>query len=222
MTRTNPKLIVGGCSFSSALGVEQEEKWPALVSARLKTQLIDEAAVAGSNYRIWRKITTHIHTGNVTNRDIVIIQYTEPHRTELYSPIQRTPDHPSLVPGDQNAQAEPYRDYGYIVKNKWGLDKNGVGDEKKIGKITMKFSCDEFDFEQFQVQHLMFQGYLKSLRFKHVYFLRGGNYSPELKDITDYPIIDCTDTLQHHLPNDVWHMNKQGHKIVAQRVMLRL
>lgn len=217
------KIAVGGCSFSSAFDIEYHLSWPALVAAQLKCELIDEAAVAGSNYRIWRKIVNHIHTGNITNRDIVIIQYTEPHRTELYSPVQRNANHPSVNSNDQHAQAEPYSDnYGYIVKNKWGLEQNGVGDEKRIGLLTRKFSHDDFDLEQFRVQHLMFEGYLKSLDFKHVYFLRGGNYSPELSDITHYPIIDCTDTLQHHLPDDTWHMNTQGHQVVAKRVLSAL
>lgn len=214
------KIAVGGCSFSSAFNIEKQFSWTALVSERLNCALIDETATAGSNYRIWRKIVNHIHTGTITNQDIVIIQYTEPHRTELYSPVQRRADHPSLEPYNQHAQAEPYSDnYGYIVKNKWGLEQNGVGDEKRIGLLTRKFSHDDFDLEQFRVQHLMFEGYLKSLDFKRVYFLRGGNYSPELTGITHYPIIDCTDTLQHHLPDDPWHMNTHGHQVVAKRVL---
>ena len=214
-----PNLVVGGCSFSSPFNIAIQHSWPTIVSTRLKANLIDETATAGSNYRIWRKITTHIHTGLVTNKDAVIIQYIEPHRTEFFSPIQRRDNDPSLAPYNQHAQAEPYKEFGYIVKNKWGLDQTGVGNEKIMGKLTMKFSDDEFDLEQFRIQHIMFQGYLKSLRFKRVFFLRGGSYSPEIKDITDYPIIDCTDTLQHHLPNDSCHMNSKGHDIVAQRVL---
>ena len=207
------KLIVGGCSFSSSVNIQLEESWPALVAKQLNCDLLDEAAIAGSNYRIWRKIVNYIVQGDVTKDDILIIQYTEAHRTELYSPIIRTLEH-----NDQHSPAEPYHD-GFIVKNKWGLETTGIGDERKIGLLTRKFSCDEFDYERFRIEHIMFQGYLKSLDFERVYFLRGGNYSLNLTDITQYPIIDCSDTLEHHLPNDTHHMNARGHEIAAKRVL---
>jgi hypothetical protein len=207
------KLVVGGCSFSSSFNIRLEESWPALVAKQLNCDLLDEAAIAGSNYRIWRKIVNYIVEGVVTKDDTLIIQYTESHRTELFSPIKRRLEH-----DDRHSPAESYHD-GYILKNKWGLELTGIGDEKKIGIMTRKFSCDQFDYERFSVEHTMFQGYLKSLGFNHVYFLIGGPYTPNINNITQYPIIDCSDTLKYHLTNDIHHMNAVGHKTVTQRIL---
>ena len=54
------KLVVGGCSFSSSFNLRLEESWPALVAKHLNCDLLDESAIAGSNYRIWRKIVNYI------------------------------------------------------------------------------------------------------------------------------------------------------------------
>lgn len=204
-------LFVGGCSFSSPFNLDPSQSWPALVANETGYNLIDESSIAGSNYRIWRKTVTAIENRTISPNDIVIIQYTEPHRSEFYSPLSR-----NIEFKDRHAAAEEYHN-GYIVKNKWGLEITGVGKEKKYGYLSRFFSCDEFDMERFEIEHAMFQGYLQNLGFKRVAFIVS-NYFPALEK-TLYPVIDCNDVLKHHQPNDTYHLNELGHTMVAQRVL---
>ena len=217
------KLFVGGCSFSSSLKVERDESWPNLVSKKLGITLIDESSVAGSNYRIWRKAMQHIREGTLQPTDTVIIQYTEPHREEIFSPVKRPPDHISLSENDsRNAPAEHFGKEGYLIKYKWGLDiGSGIGEEKALARMKYKFSCEAWDLERFKFTHEMFQGFLLSRKFKKVYFMLGGYYSPDLTGLVDprYKIIDCRYELKNHAAGDPHHLNKMGHQKVAQTVL---
>lgn len=207
------KLVVGGCSFSSPFNLPQEKSWPSIVANKLSTSLVNEAAMAGSNYRIWRKIVGHVINGTVKPDDYVFIQYTEPHRNEYYAPVTRQP--PEFK--DQHQLLEEYGT-GYIVKNKWGVESHYKQPEANYSKMSHFFSCEEFDQERFLINHTMFEGYLKSLGFNRVYFLKT-KYMTTLKSI--YPVIDCTDALQEqwHLPDDPWHLNEKGHLNVAECVL---
>lgn len=207
------KVVVGGCSFSSPFNLPQEKSWPSIVAKALSTSLVDEAAMAGSNYRIWRRIVGHVINGNVQPDDYVFIQYTEPHRNEYYTPTTRQP--PQFK--DQHQFLEEYGT-GYIVKNKWGVENHYKQPEANYSKMSHFFSCEEFDHERFLVNHTMFEGYLKSLGFNRVYFLTT-RYVEKLQSI--YPVIDCTDALQEqwHIPDDPWHLNEAGHRNVASRML---
>lgn len=204
-------MLVGGCSFSSPFSVPVNCSWPNIVANRLGYELIDEAAMAGSNYRIWRTLVNHIRSGNVKNTDKVIVQYTEPHRTEYYTPTTRTP----LMYNDQHQFHERYKD-GYIGKMKWGMEQNLKGHEQTYAKLKIFLSCDEWEREMFEINHTMFEGYLRSEGFEHVYFL-ATLYLSTLE--SHYPIIDCTNVLKtHSLKGDPWHLSEGGHLKVADKV----
>lgn len=207
------KLVVGGCSFSSSFNVELDQSWPAVAAKRLEIEYIDQARTQGSNWRIWRTITNHILDGKVTPKDIVVIQYTEPHRQEIWSPVAPTHPDPKVH--------EPY-DEGKLFKFKYGSDMYAEGAERSLSKIMFRFSNETYEIERFRVHHHMFCGFLKQQGFKRVYFL-DTIYSPfeqYPQTVFDgYPIINGRHLLKYHLPGDTWHLSADGHRRAADLVL---
>lgn len=205
-------LIVGGCSFSSAFQLPREISWPQLLAKQLNTTLIDQARTQGSNWRIWRTLTKHILDGDISSSDTVVVQYTEPHRQEVWSPVAPTDRDPY--------NHEPF-DGGKLFRFKYGSHMYGVGLEKPLSDLLLKCSNEKYEIERFRVQHNLFCGFLKSQGFDNVYFL-DTVYSP-FQDypetvVAGYPIINGRGLLKDHLPDDPWHLSELGHRRAADLV----
>jgi lysophospholipase L1-like esterase len=84
-----------------------------------------------------------------------------------------------------------------------------------------------FELEQFLMMHNMFQRFMKDKDFKNLYFLKAGDYGPikhngELIDFYKDNYIPAYDAFLNHLPNDKFHMNQQGHQLLADFVYSKL
>lgn len=206
------QLVVGGCSFSSSFGIPLNLDWPSLAAQKLKIDAINEARTQGNNFRIWRTITNHVLKGTVKNTDIIVVQYTEPHRQEVWSPIAPYTKDPLIE--------EPY-DGGKLFRFKFGSHEYGKGLEKPLSQLLLKCSNTRYELDRFIVQHNMFCGFLQSRGFKKVYFL-DTVYAPFNQGIVhdcDYKIINGRHLLKDHLPDDPWHLNELGHRRTADLVL---
>lgn len=205
-------LAVGGCSFSSNFNLPKNVCWPVFVANNLDTTLINESRIQGSNWRIWRTITDKVLQGKITNTDTIIIQYTEVHRQEIWSPVAPyTPD---------SSIEEPY-DGGKLFRFKYGSHMYGRGLEKPLSQLLLKCSNEKYEMERFTVHHNMFCGFLKSQGFKKVWFL-DTVYSPFASNPihnSDYPIINGRHLLEQHLPDDPWHLSELGHRQAAELLL---
>ena len=78
----NPQIWVAGCSFSEAVGVEDDEKWGTLLANKLNmpVNILAEGA-SGNSYQA-RKLLS----ADIRENDIVIFQITTPHRETIFHP----------------------------------------------------------------------------------------------------------------------------------------
>ena len=103
------KVIVAGCSFSDYME-DNSYVYGDRLAMMLGATYIHEGAGAGSNWRIWRRITKMVLDDFLMPNDIVIIQYTGLERTEFWSDSQPNKWH--NVPERKNTITvrEPYCD----------------------------------------------------------------------------------------------------------------
>lgn len=203
-------LVVGGCSFSSDFEINRHKSYPHLISTILNTELINQARIQGSNWRIWRTITNHIINGDINSKDLLLIQYTEIHRQEFWVPI--APRHQ-----DQSIH-EPF-DSGRLFKFKFGSHMYGEGIEKPLSNMLYRCSNEKYELEKFVVMHEMFCGLLKHRGFDKVYFL-DTVYSPfDRVECKHYPVINGRHLLDYHLPGDPWHLSEEGHRRTAELIL---
>jgi len=198
-------LLVGGCSFSSPFNVGPVESYPHVLGRKCNLNVIDEARVQGSNFRIWRTLVQHIINGSVTPKDTIIVQYTEKHRQEIWSPEPPRHFDPFVE--------EPY-DGGKLFRFKFGSDQYSVGLEKSLSKLMLRFSNENYANDIFDVQHTMFCDFLKHRGFDRVLFVKTRYCDFD----SVYPVIDCDDILEAH-NLDGWHLTNKGHNLVAKRLI---
>lgn len=203
-------LIVGGCSFSHSFGIPHQASYPYKLANKLQTGVIDQSRVQGSNFRIWRTITNHIINSQISPDDTVLIQYTEIHRQEIWSPV-------AAHHADERVE-EPY-DGGKLFRFKLGSHMYGQGLEKPLSNILYRCSNEKYELEKFVVMHEMFCALLKQRNFDKVYFL-DTIYSPFDKvECKHYPVIDGRHLLEYHLPGDPWHLSEEGHRRTAELIL---
>lgn len=215
------KLVVLGCSVSDYTMVD--EPWGKILADTMNCEYIHEAAGCGSNWRMWRRAYDLIKNKKITSSDTVIVQYTEFTRREFWSPFQTVA---SSLYGSNNKSflTETYQD-GTIIRYK--LDAHTFGDytrhEQQFLKLYNYFVNKDFELEQFNMMHEMFQSFLKQEGFEKLYFLKAGGYGPlnSSMDLIEYyriNWIDAPNCFDNHLVNDKLHMNQQGHRELASLV----
>lgn len=202
------KIIVGGCSFSDRrYGLIP---WGEQVADYYNCEYLHEAASAGSNYRIWRKLTAHIMNKNISSNDIIIVQYTLVDRKESWSPLVHVEyEHEQISePFDNGTLVRLTPHFDQFAKNKY---------EKHLALCHNYFSNHNYNLECFWTQHHMF----KEMCAKNNITVRYLNtiYDRENR-IED---IDATLALinpDHRL--DDGHLNQLGHDCTAQLVIQSL
>lgn len=211
----NRRLIVAGCSVSDYSGTEVTY---GEVIARLSSMdYIDESAECGSNFRIWRRITSMIRKGDINENDVLIIQYTTPERKEFYShhEFESNRDKPN---GKMKPLREPYDDGSTVKFKYYSYDFYRNDDEKSFMRLLQEgFTSITYDEEVFINFQYMFQFMLKELRIKTV-FLRELKYQPKFIDTIEcdtqlyYPIDGYfREGLATLYGNVYGHLNDQGH-----------
>lgn len=204
-----PKIAVGGCSFSDRrYGIKP---YGETVADHFKLEYIHEAASAGSNYRIWRTLTSHIINGVLGKGDIIIIQYTLLDRREAWSPVKH------INSFDGESIHEPY-DGGTLLRltphsEQFAMNKN----EKYLAQCHNYFSNHKYNIESFWTHHVPFAALCASKGIGVRYLNTTYDSETRVHDI------DGTDLLigKKYLL-DAGHMNQLGHDRAAQLVIQSL
>jgi len=215
---TKRKLCVAGCSISDYTRVDRT--YGEILSENLGFEYLHEGSGCGSNARIWRRITNHILAGTLTENDIIIIQYTEPVRTEFWS-VYPMPSYKHEGPSE-----EPSHNGGRILKWKMGsYTWQHYEIEKNFHRAYEKyFVNDKFSRENFTVNNFNFQHMLSNLKMKVIF-----NMTKRIGQFEDEIILDCYKPLIYRditaavkeydlAENDQCHMNQAGHEITAENL----
>ena len=232
------KLFVVGCSFSDyqfGKYSPEDSTYGYNLKELLKVPYIHHASGIGSNFRMWRKIYNEINTGNLTSKDILIVQYTDITRNEFFSNYILSKEVKSgFIESYKNDEAqkqitEPYYD-GRIIKYKHReedeLDKiKFTKEERNFLKLFQNFFISkEFSKEQFDYHHFMFQNMLAFLKIKTVFLLT--NYlHEEHVDFIDsfyiskFNIEKFTQTPEYRrTKNDRGHLSQLGHEVLSNNL----
>lgn len=221
------KVIVGGCSVSDffANDPETDSVYGQILATRLGADYVHHAASAGSNYRIWRKITQMAMNNEITKDDIVVMQYTELTRQEFWSASDQREgqDWKDKYNKDSNG--------GNIVryKNNTSIFNGRSSEEKKFFELKEKyFTSIKFDEERFEYHHYLFHNLMMSKDI-NVAYLVSPNRPLRKYSWDDRHLFNKNDELHvtlsqdndehlRHLDDgsiDYVHFGKKGHKYVA-------
>jgi hypothetical protein len=215
------KLFVAGCSFSDHTRVDKV--YGEFLAEKLGYEYVHEGAGCGSNWRIWRVITNHIMTGNLTPDDLLVVQYTGRERDEFWTSFpqpansfrQHTIDHLTVI--------DKFKDGGHVIRFKSGSDQWQHNPEEGDFLRTYEnhFISTQFEQERFRAHNFMFQHMLLARQIRTV-FIRGVRL-PKLKDDELLPeFLKCSWTMppnipEHNLaPDDIGHLSQLGHAVFAQ------
>lgn len=212
------KLIVAGCSFSDRFHVEKS--YGEYLSEHLNMEYVHEARSCGSNNAIWRTITNKIINKDITADDILLIQYTEPTRTEFCSYTD---------PKSTSNVVEKYDDNSYLIRYKIGAEDWHY--EKNISKFlsiyTNNILYDKYEFDKFRFNDYNFQCMLE-LNNINAYFIRVSLYSPEINILA--PKLETSEYFNNRIftqhqkyrehpycfsDEDRFHLSDHGHITIA-------
>ena len=217
------RLIVAGCSFSDWSQVEYN--YGEYLGQNLNLPVSFYTSGIGSNFRIWRKLTKAIIDKEITSKDLLVVQYSNPDRREFWSA------HSSLHDVDYQRCGNPYKGStmrekyadGELIKFKMGAwEWQGVKIEQTFFKMFEEnFVSEDYDIEVFINNHVMFQTLLKEFKIPTV-FLKT-NY---ISIVGDIPTIDCNfhhyldvrhiQTLKLCNEEGCSHLNDKGHQELAK------
>jgi len=215
-------IVIAGCSFSDWSQVDYN--YGEYLGQNLNLPIKSYSSGCGSNFRIWRKLTKAILNKEITNKDLLVIQYTNPDRKEFWSSHASHHDF-DYKPSGNSYKGSPMRDKyldGDIIKFKMGASTwQSVKIEKTFFQLLEEnFTSEEYDIEVFINNHVMFQSLLKEFKIPTI-FLKT-NYISIAGDI---PIIDCD--FHHYLDvrhiqiidlcneEGCSHLNDEGHQKLA-------
>jgi len=218
-----PTLMVVGCSFSDRTDVEKS--YGDYLSEQLGYDYIHEGAGCGSNSRMWRKATNSILSGDLTSNDILIVQYTEPTRKEIWTSFKL--DSKSgffMKPRDRN-----YEHGGDIIRYKslsaaWQpfKEEKQFLDAMEQHHIQEEFEVETAICQDFNFQHMLHHHQIPTI------FVRALNYGSQLTNnycnFDDFnELVYTKETLEmnnHGLSaTDCWHLNSNGHKYIANELL---
>jgi hypothetical protein len=216
-----PKLLVTGCSFSDVLEYNKTS-WGHELANLLGYEYLHEARGCGSNYRMWRTVTTAIMNGDINHKDLVCIQYTNNDRMEFWSDIKHT--EPSKL-----GSWEPWPHGGSLERFKdgaWSWTGQYPNLRKFFFTYETHFCNPTYNDHMFKVYNLMFQCMLKEFKIPTVFLYTRYKYFDENIELLD-PFkswafredgeqIDNKDNWYE--PDDGSHLSDHGHKQFAAQV----
>ena len=221
------KLMVAGCSFSDRCHVIKS--YGDYLGEMLGAEYIHEGAGCGSNARIWRVVTKAVMDGVLTSDDLLVVQYTEIIRSEMWtdsedSQLSLTPRIPDVL--RDITPRDKYAHGGDILRIKsdshiWQEFEN----ERKFLELHNNHHVSsEFAYEQAMTQNFNFQHMLHHCNIPTI-FLHALSYGEELhaKNYHNFPTVVYTDDTvrenNHQLSDtDSWHINARGHQYIAQKL----
>ena len=213
------RLIVAGCSFSD--WAEVETNYGEYLAEELSKPVIFYTSGCGSNQRIWRKLTKAIINKEITEKDLLIIQYTTPERKEFWS------THSSNRKDDYTRQGNPYKGSpmrekyldGELIKFKVDAHQwQSVTEEKEFFKLyESNFLSTDFELEIFNTTSFMFQALLKEFKIpaiflETIYTLPWPKLECDLHHTVDIkPLHVGSSCLEEYCV----HLSKEGHQKVG-------
>lgn len=209
------KLFVAGCSVSDYTKVDHT--YGEILSNMLNVKYVHEGSGCGSNWRIWRRIVGHIINGNLTSKDLLIVQYTTIERKEFWSFNELEHNNGKIK------LRERFENGGDIIKFKLGIHEHQYfSNEKHLFKLIENgFINTEYEEELFFTQNLMFQSLLKMYNIPTIFF-------DFYKTVNNFELISPYDKFlfnvdeiknnDNYLLPDLWHFNELGHKYVAEKL----
>ncbi len=211
------KILVAGCSFSdySCVDIVYGE----ILSDLLGAEYIHEGSGCGSNHRMWRVVGNHILDGNLTENDILIVQYTSVERKEFWSHNQG-----ETVQKKQVNLNEPYRNKGSLMKFKSSSSQwQRFQEEKDFLDLFEKYFCStDYEMDWFKIMNSYFESFLLAKKIRTIFLETnyfGGLYQllnedPHKKLYYRWNKNLIDESLR--LPNDYYHLSSKGHLILAQ------
>lgn len=214
------KLCVAGCSISDYTDVDLP--YGKILANDLGVDYIHEGAGAGSNFRIWRRITNHILDKTITEEDVIVIQYAEIVRNEFWSAF------PDKVPPTQPA-SDTSHDGGRVIRWKPSAHVWQPYDAEKhfFEEFERYFVSPRFSKEEFRVNNYNFQQMLKNHNIRTIFLNTTRSYF-ESSYVTDhflpYQIFENThnDPKYNLKENDSCHFSEFGHRYMANELKLHI
>jgi hypothetical protein len=216
--------MVVGCSFSDEIevdGVVNQTCWGRELSKMLDLEYVHEARGCGSNYRMWRVVTTAVLEGTLTNKDLLCVQYTNNDRMEFWSDAVHRED-------PKFSSYEPWGE-GSLVRFKdgaWSWSGQYVNERKLFYQYEQHFCNPEYNDHMFKVYHEMFQCLLSQYQIQTVFCYTRYKYFDYMIDLREpYKSWafkeDGTKIRRSEFwatPTDGDHLNDHGHKDFADQV----
>lgn len=215
------KLFVAGCSVSDYTKVSKV--YGEFLAEKLGCEYVHEGAGCGSNWRIWRAITGHIMSGDLTQDDLLVVQYTGREREEFWSRFD--PTAAEMRPNDiDHLCVTEVPDYGGSIIRY----KAGAGEWQDQPAVKDFFNTYEqnhlhitFERDRFQTHNYMFQNMLLTKNIRTVFIRSQRSPSVPLSDLLpEFSKIAFTepqtDISMYDLSSvDYDHMSQQGHEVFA-------
>jgi hypothetical protein len=207
------KLFVAGCSFSDFTKVKTV--YGQHLAKKLNYEYVHEGAGCGSNWRIWRVITNHILSGNLTSDDLLIIQYTTIERNEFWTSIEQ-PNSLFDPKKTHHVITERYKLGGAVTRFKafshtWQQSKI---ESTFHNMYEEHFLSSDFEKEKFEVHNHMFQSMLKLHNIKAI-FLKTFRYQTYNVDcLPEYE--RCAFIESHNQTSDEMNLTDQDHAHLSE------
>ena len=217
------KIFIAGCSFSDWSQVEYN--YGEYLGQTLEVPAKFYTSGCGSNYRIWRKIVPAITSGEITEKDLLIIQYTSVERKEFWSSF-KSPNAADYGnnghPIKGSSMREEYGD-GEIIKYKVYADtwQNVIEEKTFFKSYEENFLYTPFEVELFNTYHTMFRGLLHQYKIPTIFLHTHYCYNTHtLKEVTS-PYQHYLDVRHLQVPELCFekdtcsHLTEEGHKELA-------
>jgi len=214
------RLFVYGCSFSDRFG-ESTHCYGDVLSKKLNIEYSHSGvAKCGSNDRIIRLLTHDIIEKNITSDDLVLIQYTIPHRKEFITWID-----PETADEVQESVDEEY----YLIRYKIGCHEwHGNKKIKSFLKLYDEYmSVPNFDNYNFRLENIRLQTLLEHYNI-NACILGLSCYAPLHKDMDIsipyfkdriyYNETIGNDNNERHALDDPYHLSESGHTVLAEQL----
>ena len=248
MPKTYSKLVGCGCSFSDYCG-NPTFTFNAYAADQLGIPYLDLTAGASSNLRWTRILTSEIRKGNITKDDLIVLQFTNPGRTEFVTDVARNytnwgfptwnaitnPKYDTSVHQAGKPLDEMYNDKFWLLRH---MPQSGNWADNKIledwHKAYMKyFYCEEYSKELFLNQIFSLQHILKEFNVIYIYtgyinhdiklepFIEMLNNNTCVIEAMSMVNKEITPDMKYCLapPHDCAHINLAGHEVIGRTIV---
>lgn len=187
------KIFIAGCSFSDWSQVEYN--YGEYLGQALKVPTKFYTSGCGSNYRMWRKLVPAVTSGEITEKDLLLVQYTSVERREFWTSF-KSPNAADYGnnghPVKGSSMREEYGE-GEVVKYKVHAHQwQSIPEEENFFRTYEdNFLYIPFEIELFNTYHTMFTGLLNQYKIPTVFLHT--NYA------CDITLSNLTSPYQHYL-----------------------